>query len=201
MTNKEYIQKLLDGYMAAETTREEEKILSDYFGTHQDIPAEWRGFSVMFRGLSLTAKRPIQQKPLLRWCAAAAVVGIIIETGLLFMRREEAKVEPTAPVAALPHQIVPQVDEPQGETAVGEPAPIKRVPQSSARRHRPPKPSRPTVPTPKVAPVPHCRENFQSSPQGGMRGGLSEHRDRMRNDIQAAFGNASSFVAQTPVEL
>ena len=39
-TNKEYIQKLLDSYMVAGTTKEEEKLLSEYFCTHQDIPAE-----------------------------------------------------------------------------------------------------------------------------------------------------------------
>ena len=51
MMEKEYIQKLLDSYMAAETTREEEDLLADYFCTHRDIPAEWQNFSILFRGL------------------------------------------------------------------------------------------------------------------------------------------------------
>ena len=51
MMEKEYIQKLLDSYMAAETTKEEEQLLSDYFSTHRDIPAEWRNISVMFRSI------------------------------------------------------------------------------------------------------------------------------------------------------
>ena len=35
---KGYIQKLLDSYLAAETTREEEDLLADYFCTHRDVP-------------------------------------------------------------------------------------------------------------------------------------------------------------------
>lgn len=52
MMEKEYIEKLLESYMAAETTEEEEQLLSDYFRTNHDFPAEWRNYSVLFRGIS-----------------------------------------------------------------------------------------------------------------------------------------------------
>ena len=58
MMEREYIQKLLDSYMAAETTREEERLLADYFSIHRDIPAAWRDFSILFRGI-----RQYEQKP------------------------------------------------------------------------------------------------------------------------------------------
>ena len=48
---KQHIQQLIDRYMAAETTQAEEALLADYFCTHHDVPAEWRTFSILFRGL------------------------------------------------------------------------------------------------------------------------------------------------------
>lgn len=91
MMKKEYIQKLLDRYMSAETTKEEEQLLSDYFGSHRDIPAEWRNFSILFRGIKkcepLTAAS--HKRTTLKWCAAAAVIAFISGIGLLWMHQEE----------------------------------------------------------------------------------------------------------------
>ncbi len=102
MMEKAYIQKLLDSYMAAETTKEEERLLSDYFCTHQDIPAEWRNFSIMFRGMRQYEQKPeaSSMKTLLKWSAVAAVVLFVIGTGALLMQQEETS-KPSSPVAQI----------------------------------------------------------------------------------------------------
>ena len=101
MMEKEYIQKLLDRYMAAETIREEEQLLSDYFSTHQDIPAEWLNYSVMFRSLRQYRQKPTasHRRAILKWSAAAAVITVIIGTGMFFIEREDRDIEPSQSVA------------------------------------------------------------------------------------------------------
>ncbi len=93
MMKREYIQKLLDRYMSAETTEEEEQLLSDYFCSHRDIPAEWRNFSILFRGIRkyepLTAVS--HKRTALKWCAAAAVFALIFGMGLLVHQEETSK--------------------------------------------------------------------------------------------------------------
>lgn len=126
---KEYIQKLLDSYMVAETTQDEEALLADYFCTHRDVPAEWRNFSILFRGLRQGKPKSVAHKPklvplhksmMLRWSAAAMVV-ITMGAGLLFMNKEESSVEPAIPVAVAENpapQTIETQPEPQAETCV-----------------------------------------------------------------------------------
>lgn len=98
---KEYIQKLLDSYLAAETTREEEDLLADYFCTHRDVPAEWQNFSILFRGLRQDRPKSVSlhKSYVLKWSAAAAVIAIIFGTGLFFLHKNNRGVEPSKSVA------------------------------------------------------------------------------------------------------
>ena len=97
---KQHIQQLIDRYMAAETTQAEESLLADYFCTHHDVPAEWRTFSILFRGLrqGKAQEAPRRKPTLLRWSAAAVVV-VAMGAGLLFLPSDRGDVAPTQPVA------------------------------------------------------------------------------------------------------
>lgn len=122
MTEKEYIQKLLDSYLAAETTREEEDLLADYFCTHRDVPAEWRNFSILFRGLRQGRPKSVSlhKRYVLKWCAAAAVVAIIFGTGLFFMHKEESvESNKSVAVAVSPAQQTDKIEhKPQAEECI-----------------------------------------------------------------------------------
>lgn len=97
---KQHIQQLIDRYMAAETTQAEEALLADYFCTHHDVPAEWRTFSILFRGLrqGKAQEAPRRKPTLLRWSAAAVVV-VAMGAGLLFLPSDHSDVASTKPVA------------------------------------------------------------------------------------------------------
>ena len=57
-----YIQRLLDRFEAAETTEEEERLLTDYFASHDDVPAAWTAYAVMFRGFHAKAFTKARQE-------------------------------------------------------------------------------------------------------------------------------------------
>lgn len=139
---KQYIQQLLDRYMAAETTQEEEALLADYFCTHLDVPAEWRTFSILFRGLrqGKAQEAPRRKPTLLRWSAAAAVAVVAMGAGLLFLPSDHSDVVPTKPVAVAvqparqlvaPQSVAPQPERHEVEpdvqmTEAARPNPSKR---------------------------------------------------------------------------
>lgn len=118
---KQHIQQLIDRYMAAETTQAEESLLADYFCTHHDVPAEWRTFSILFRGLrqGKAQEAPRRKPTLLRWSAAAAVVVVAMGAGLLFLPSDHSGVAPTKPVAVAVQPAQPTVapqPEPQAQS-------------------------------------------------------------------------------------
>lgn len=141
---KQYIQQLLDRYMAAETTQEEEALLADYFCTHHDVPAEWRTFSILFRGLrqGKAQEAPRRKPTLLRWSAAAVVV-VAMGAGLLFLPSDHSGVAPTKPVAVAVQPAQPTVapqPEPQAQPERHEVEPDVQMaqarPNPSKRRAR-----------------------------------------------------------------
>lgn len=141
---KQYIQQLLDRYMAAETTQEEEALLADYFCTHHDVPAEWRTFSILFRGLrqGKAQEAPRRKPTLLRWSAAAAVVVVAMGAGLFFLPSDHSGVAPTKPVAVAVQPAQPTVapqPEPQAQPERHEVEPDVQMAQAArpnpSKRH------------------------------------------------------------------
>lgn len=152
---KQYIQQLLDRYMAAETTQEEEALLADYFCTHHDVPAEWRTFSILFRGLrqGKAQEAPRRKPTLLRWSAAAVVV-VAMGAGLLFLPSDHSDVAPTKPVAVAvqparqlmaPQSVAPQPVRHEAETGA-QMAQAARPHPSKRRARKAPAPVEPSMP-------------------------------------------------------
>lgn len=200
MINKESIQGLLDSYMAAETTREEEKLLSDYFSSHKEIPAEWQSFSVMFRGFrQVEAKSTTTTKrAILKWCSVAASIVFIFGIGLLFLHQEETREEPTHKMTSLPIRQSQQVIEQQIEPMIEKPVQPKPISQACTRKRR----TRKFVTHKKSTEEDDIKARENDRPSLGIvPGNLSTHRDRMRQNIQAAFENTTVYTSQTPVEL
>lgn len=202
MINKESIQGLLDSYMAAETTREEEKLLSDYFSSHKEIPAEWQSFSVMFRGFrQVEAKSTTTTKrAILKWCAVAASIVFIYGTGLLFLHKHKEKPteDPSKRMTSLPVKQSQQVIEQQIEPIIEVPVQPKPISQACTRKPRIRKSFVQKISTEEDDTK--AKENNRPS-LGIGTSNLSIHRDRMRQNIQAAFENSSDFTSQPPVEL
>lgn len=152
---KQHIQQLIDRYMAAETTQAEEALLADYFCTHHDVPAEWRTFSILFRGLrqGKAQEAPRRKPTLLRWSAAAVVV-VAMGAGLLFLPSDHSDVAPTQPVAeavqpaqqlVAPQSVAPQPVRYEAETGA-QMAQAARPHPSKRRARKAPAPVEPSMP-------------------------------------------------------
>ena len=91
---KEYIGNLLARFMEGETALEEESVLSDYFQSHQDVPAEWAEYKQMFgwfdQGMPLAVSR--HQHWRWPWVAAAVAMAVLIVAAFTFPRPDKKEV-------------------------------------------------------------------------------------------------------------
>ena len=217
---KEYIQKLLDSYIAAETTKEEEQFLSDYFSTHRDIPAEWRNISVMFRSIRQYGQKPdaSHRSTILTWSAAAVVIAFIFGTGWLLMRQEVTET-PSDAIAQVSGTSTTEVVMPRQETITEETsvkAQPKARPVSPKRRARrkqhtitQSEMSEPVSPKRRARRKQHTITQSEMSepvsdvslPDPLTPSRLSAHRDEMRSNIRSTFENRNIFIAQNTTEL
>ena len=215
MTDKEHIQKLLDSYLAAETTREEEQLLSNYFCTHQDIPAEWHSYSVLFRGLrhaepNLNAYHKNRR---LRWIAAAAAIVVVLvitgigcwvlgDGGYLVHKLSTNTCHPTLITHhSTEKPAVSQLIEPLHKPIIDKPAQTKQISKAKTRKHRIRKSSKPAVTKTPVEEYDINNSIEDNSPIEVKTRSLTIHRERMRNSIQATFDNPTIFITENNVEL
>lgn len=204
MMEKEYIQKLLDSYMAAETTKEEEQLLSDYFSTHRDIPAEWRNISVMFRSIRQYRQKPdaSHKRTILKWSAAAAVIAFIFGTGWLLMRQEVTD-KPSDAIVQIAESSTTDVIESKQEI-IAEEAPVIVQPQTrqSTRKRHGRRTQKAVAQVNQSEPLPDVSLSAHNLiPAKEPARSLSTHRDEMRKNIRATFENSNTFIAQNTVEL
>lgn len=224
---KEYIQKLLDRYMSAETTKEEEQLLSDYFSSHRDIPAEWRGYSILFRGIKQYKPMKIasHRSVVLKWSAVAAIITVIFGTGLLLMRQDKTSIKPSDSVSYVNESPTRNIIEPKHETGVTasvQTASVQKelLTERTTQKHRVRKSKKVTIPSTQAEQLPNIPQSVSSlipadssipeqSPlarcfttldPSGTRN-LSSHREHMRNNIEKTFEQNTIFIAQNTVEL
>ena len=219
---KEYIQKLLDRYMSAETTKEEERLLSDYFSSHRDIPAEWRGYSILFRGIKQYKPMKIasHRSVVLKWSAVAAIITVIFGTVLLLMRQDKTSIKPSDSVSYVNESPTRNIIEPKHETGVTASVQKELLTERTTQKHRVRKSKKVTIPSTQAEQLPNIPQSVSSlipadssipeqSPlarcfatldPSGTRN-LSSHREHMRNNIEKTFEQNTIFIAQNTVEL
>ena len=219
---KEYIQKLLDRYMSAETTKEEEQLLSDYFSSHREIPAEWRGYSILFRGIKQYKPMKIasHRSVVLKWSAVAAIITVIFGTVLLLMRQDKTSIKPSDSVSYVNESPTRNIIEPKHETGVTASVQKELLTERTTQKHRVRKSKKVTIPSTQAEQLPNIPQSVSSlisadssipeqSPlarcfatldPSGTRN-LSSHREHMRNNIEKTFEQNTIFIAQNTVEL
>jgi len=206
---KEYIQKLLNRYMSAETTKEEEKLLSDYFSSHRDIPTEWRYYSILFRGIKQYEPMATvsHRNVVLKWSAAAAVITVIFGTGLFLMRQDKTITKPSDSVAYVDEPYTHNIIEPKHETGVIESVQAELPTERTTQKHRVRKSKKEAIPITQAEQFPDISQSDRSlipelsSPTRSLSHSLSSHREQMRNNIEATFEQNTIFIAQNTVEL
>jgi hypothetical protein len=114
--SRHQIEALLDKFMAGKTTIEEESLLSKYFNTTHEVPAEWEDYQALFgyidRGLEGDLLPETSSPSLRKWlwwvpAAAAAIVALVFGFKVL------NKPETTQPISP---PIIAQKAEPKDET-------------------------------------------------------------------------------------
>lgn len=113
--SRHQIEALLDKFMAGKTTIEEESLLSQYFSTAHDVPAEWEDYQALFGYIDRGLEGDLLPKPSSqshrRWiwwvpAAAAAIVALVLGFKVL------NKPETTQPISP---PIIAQKAEPKDE--------------------------------------------------------------------------------------
>lgn len=200
---KEYIQKLLDSYMAAETTKEEEQLLSEYFSTHRDIPAEWREFSILFRGIRQYEQKPYvsYRRIIIKWSAAAAMIAFVFGIGWLLMRQDVTD-KPSDAIAQIAESPKINVVEPKQEILEEAPVIDQSQARQNTRKRHVSRAQKAIAQVNQSEPLPDIQLPVQNSITSDVSiHSLSSHREQMRNNIEAIFEQNTIFIAQNSVEL
>ncbi|MBO4379884.1 MAG: hypothetical protein J5784_02665, partial [Muribaculaceae bacterium] len=94
--SRHQIEALLDKFMAGKTTIEEESLLSKYFNTTHDVPAEWEDFQALFgyidRGLEgnlLPETSSPSHRKWLWWIPAATAAIVALVFGFKVLNKPE----------------------------------------------------------------------------------------------------------------
>ena len=132
MTNKEYIQQLLERYMASETTIEEERELKEFFSSHDDFPKAWAAYAVMFQGMSRRGSSSIVERrsSLLKWTIGVAASLLIASLAVWMLHDTDNVATQETQIAKVEqHEVSVSEDEPSHADNQAEEKPAKVMPK------------------------------------------------------------------------
>ncbi|MGN1241951.1 MAG: hypothetical protein ACI4T7_05640 [Alloprevotella sp.] len=152
MNDKAYIQHLLDRYMAATASEDEERRLREWFAAQDNVPEEWQAYAVLLTGRAAVAPR---RHRLAKWAASAAAAVVIVAAGLLALHAPlqpaqpvTQTVAPAAPAAVRPPAAAEKTApaEPRLAAAMRKAQPaLRSVPAVAERAEEVPAPAEPPV--------------------------------------------------------
>lgn len=119
MNDKAYIQHLLDRYMAATASEDEERRLREWFAAQDNVPEEWQAYAILLTGRVAAAPR---RHRLAKWAASAAAAVVIAVAGLFALHAPQQPAQPVAQTVA-----------PVAPAAVQQPAPAEKAAPASPR--------------------------------------------------------------------
>lgn len=132
MNNKTYIQKLLDRYMTATASEDEERRLREWFAAQDNVPEEWQPYAILLTGRAAAAPR---RHRLEKWAASAAAAVVIVAAGLFALHAPQQPAQPVAQTVAPAAPAAVHRPEPAEKAAPAEPrlAAAKRKAQPALR--------------------------------------------------------------------
>lgn len=152
MNDKAYIQHLLDRYMAATASEDEERRLREWFAAQDNVPEEWQAYAVLLTGRAAVAPR---RHRLAKWAASAAAAVVIVAAGLFALHAPlqpaqpvTQTVAPAAPAAVRPPAAAEKTApaEPRLAAAMRKAQPaLRSVPAVAERAEKVPAPAEPPV--------------------------------------------------------
>lgn len=105
--SRHQIETLLDKFMAGKTTIEEELMLSQYFSSSHEVPAEWEDYKALFgyinRGLEgdlLPETSSPSHRKWLWWIPAAAAANVALVFGFKVLNKPETTQPISSPIIA-----------------------------------------------------------------------------------------------------
>ncbi len=97
MNDKAYIQHLLDRYMTATASEDEERRLREWFAAQDNVPEEWQPYAILLTGRAAAAPR---RHRLAKWAASAAAAVVIVAAGLFALHAPQQPAQPVAQTVA-----------------------------------------------------------------------------------------------------
>lgn len=152
MNDKAYIQHLLDRYMAATASEDEERRLREWFAAQDNVPEEWQAYAILLTGRAAAAPR---RHRLAKWAASAAAAVVIAAAGLFTLHAPQQPAQPVAQTVAPAAPAAVHRPEPAEKTAPAAPRlaaakrkaqqPHRSVPAVAERAEEVPAPAEPPV--------------------------------------------------------